>query len=238
MKSKINVNKKNKINIMSKKIILVFVTILSINQFINAQDEINDNLNATDIKFGAKVGLNLATITGDLEGIKGRTSFHLGGMAEIRINEDFVVQPELLYSAQGGKYDEFTLALDYLYLPVMGKYFVSDEFSLEAGPQFGYLLSAKLKDNSSSGDSGGGGTVDTVGRPSKNTSAKRATEDVKEDIKSFDFGLNIGASYILENGINLGLRYYLGLANGNNIEGNDGNFKNSVFQLSVGYFFN
>ncbi len=218
-----------------KKLILVFVAILSITQFVNAQDDIKDNSNKLDIKFGAKAGLNLATITGDLEDINSRTSFHLGGIAEIMINEDFAVQPELLYSAQGGKYDEFTLALDYLYLPIMGKYFVSEEISLEAGPQFGYLLSAKLKDDSSDN---GNGNVNTVSNNSASKQAAADTEDVKEDVKSFDFGLNFGASYILENGINLSLRYYLGLANGNNFEGNDGDFKNSVFQLSIGYFFN
>ena len=218
-----------------KKLILVFVAILSITQFVNAQDDIKDNSNKLDIKFGAKAGLNLATITGDLEDINSRTSFHLGGIAEIMINEDFAVQPELLYSAQGGKYDEFTLALDYLYLPIMGKYFVSEEISLEAGPQFGYLLSAKLKDDSYDN---GNGNVNTVSNNSASKQAAADTEDVKEDVKSFDFGLNFGASYILENGINLSLRYYLGLANGNNFEGNDGDFKNSVFQLSIDYFFN
>ena len=218
-----------------KKLILVLIAILSINQFVNAQDEISDTSGKLDIKFGAKAGLNLATITDDLEGIKGRTSFHFGGVAEIMINKDFAVQPELLYSAQGAKNDESTLALDYIYVPIMAKYFVSEEFSLEAGPQFGYLLSAKLKDDSS-GNGGGNGNTTSKNSASKQVAAN--TEDVKEAVKSFDFGLNVGASYILENGINLSLRYYLGLANGNNLEGNDGDFKNSVFQLSVSYFFN
>jgi len=222
-----------------KKSILVLLTILSINQFVNAQDKVNDSANQLDIKFGAKAGLNLATLSGDLEGVSSRTSFHIGGMAEVMLNDEFAVQPELLYSSQGAKLDDGTLAFNYLNLPIMGKYFVSDEFTIEAGPQFGYLLSAKLKYDSE--DNGGGGTTvdETVGRNAKiNQAAMAETEDVKDDVKSFDYGLNVGASYILENGINISLRYYLGLANGSNFEGNDGKFKNSVFQLSVGYFFN
>lgn len=218
-----------------KKSILVFLTILSINQFVNAQDKVNDSANQLDIKFGAKAGLNLATLSGDLEGVSSRTSFHIGGMAEVMLNDEFAVQPELLYSSQGAKLDDGTLAFNYLNLPIMGKYFVSDEFTIEAGPQFGYLLSAKLKYDSE--DNGGGGG--SINAPARNAKINRVaeTEDIKEDVKSFDYGLNIGASYIIENGINISLRYYLGLANGSNLDG-DGEFKNSVFQLSIGYFFN
>lgn len=220
-----------------RNLLKTLVLIVSISQVLTAQHGMADSSFGTDIKFGAKAGLNFATLTGDLEDVKGRTSFHFGGIAEIIINEEFAVQPELLYSAQGAKYDDATFALDYLYVPIMGKYFINDEFSLEAGPQFGYLLSAKLKDKSS-GNGGNGGNIDTTSRGSQVGEVAASNEDIKDGVKSFDFGLNIGASYILKNGINLSLRYYLGLANGNNLEDNDGDFKNSVFQLSVSYFFN
>ena len=197
----------------------------------------SDSSDPLDFRFGAKAGLNLATLAGDTEGAKSRTSFHFGAVAEIMIKEDLAIQPELLYSAQGAKLDDSTLAFDYLNVPIMAKYFVKEEFTLEAGPQFGYLLSAKLKDDSSA--NGGGNTVspDTTSQRSA-AAVEEATVDVKDDLMSFDFGFNIGASYILENGINLSLRYYIGLANANNFEGGDAKFKNSVLQFSVGYFFN
>lgn len=212
-----------------KKLFLVLITIVGFNQMLMAQDEVTESSNDMVIKFGAKAGLNLATITGDLEDIKSRTSFHIGGVAEIEINEDFAVQPELLYSAQGAKYDGFTLALDYINLPIMAKYFVTEEFSLEAGPQFGFLLSAKLKEDSSSNN--GGGSTNTLGRRAESV-------DVKDSVKSFDYGLNFGASYLVDANIFVSLRYNLGLANGNDFDDSEGDFKNSVFQLSVGYFFN
>lgn len=224
-----------------KKLFTVFAAIAVFNQTIVAQDATN-NLN---LKLGAKAGLNLASITGDLENIKTRTSFHLGGLAEININEDLMVQPELLFSSQGAKYDDFILRLGMLNLPVMAKYYVTEEFSLEAGPYIGFLLSAKLEDNSSSNTNNPTLTpnTETVSLKAKsaseivsNTSVRRA-DDVKESIKSFDIGFGFGAGYRVDSNINVNLRYNLGLANGNDVNASAGDFKNSVIQLSASYFF-
>ena len=176
------------------------------------------NLNAQEVKFGAKAGLNLASITGDeTDGIESRTAFHVGAVAEISVSDKFSVQPELLYSAQGAK-DSFEgidvdAKIDYLNLPIMAKYYVAEGFSLELGPQVGFLLSAKAE--------GGGESI-----------------DFKDETKGIDFGANFGVGYKLESGLNFGARYNLGLSNINDGEGSD-DFKNqnSVIQLSVGYFF-
>ena len=176
------------------------------------------NLNAQEVKFGAKAGLNLASITGDeTDGIESRTAFHVGAVAEISISDKFSVQPELLYSAQGAK-DSFDgidvdAKIDYLNLPIMAKYYVAEGFSLELGPQVGFLLSAKAE--------GGGESI-----------------DFKDETKGIDFGANFGVGYKLESGLNFGARYNLGLSNINDGEDSD-DFKNqnSVIQLSVGYFF-
>ena len=176
------------------------------------------NLNAQEVKFGAKAGLNLASITGDeTDGIESRTAFHVGAVAEISISDKFSVQPELLYSAQGAK-DSFEgidvdAKIDYLNLPIMAKYYVAEGFSLELGPQVGFLLSAKAE--------GGGESI-----------------DFKDETKGIDFGANFGVGYKLESGLNFGARYNLGLSNINDGEDSD-DFKNqnSVIQLSVGYFF-
>ena len=58
-------------------------------------------------------------------------------MAEIPIANRFSFQPELLYSGQGS-----SVNLNYLNIPLMAKYNLTKEFSLEAGPQIGFLLSA------------------------------------------------------------------------------------------------
>lgn len=176
------------------------------------------SVNAQEVTFGAKAGLNLASISGDeTDELDGRTSLHVGAVAEIAISDVFSVQPELLYSAQGAKYEEEgyeeTWKLDYLNLPIMAKYYVAEGFSLEAGPQVGFLMSAKAK-------------------------ADGEEEDLKDFVKGIDFGANVGVGYKMESGLNFGARYNLGLSNVNDGEDAD-DFKNqnSVIQVSVGYFF-
>lgn len=190
-----------------KKVFLVFAIVT-----------LGFTVNAQEVTFGVKAGLNLASIAGDdTDGLDSRTSFHVGGVAEISISEKFSVQPELLYSAQGAKESfegiDIEVNLDYINIPIIAKYYVSEGFSLEAGPQVGFLMSAKAK-------------------------AEGQSEDLKDFVKGIDFGLNFGVGYKLDSGLNFGARYNLGLSNINDGEGSD-EFKNqnSVIQFSVGYFF-
>lgn len=168
------------------------------------------------VSFGAKAGVNFATLTGDVSNFNTRTSFVLGGMAEIQISEKFSFQPELLYSGQGTKSTEdgldVTWKLDYLNIPLMAKYYLAENFSLEVGPQLGILLSSKA-------DAGG------------------QSVDMKDMTESIDFGANFGLGYKLDNGFNFGARYNLGLSNIAKDSG-DAKVKNGVFQITVGYFFN
>lgn len=193
-------------------------------------------IQAQDVKFGAKAGLNLANITGDVEDNSMKLALHLGGMAEIKISETFAVQPELLYSALGTKFPDGKLALNYLVLPLMAKFSVTDNLTLEAGPQFGYLLSAKDKyDDLEDEDFP---TITAKNSASSKTQTTMASPvDVKEYFKSFDLGGAIGASYLLNNGMNLSVRYIMGLSNTIKYDESDFKFKNSVFQFSVGYYF-
>lgn len=176
------------------------------------------------ISFGAKAGVNFAKLTGDIANAKSRTSFVFGAMAEIPITEKFSFQPELLYSSQGAKGEETDfdgtykeeLKFDYLNLPLMAKYYVAENFSLEVGPQIGFLLSAK----------------EEYDYPDESGS-----EDVKDSLESIDFVLNFGLGYKLDNGLNFGARYNLGLSN--IAKGPDaGKVRNGLFQITVGYFFN
>ncbi len=195
--------------------------------------------NAQDIKFGAKTGLNFANVSS--EKASSRMSFHLGAMAEIKLNEQFAIQPELLYSSQGFKVKgvkeqdtmygqevnykgDITAKMTYINVPVMAKYFVMEGVSLEVGPQLGILVGATGSMDNVKADAGYG---------TLNINPK--DEDVKDDFNSIDFGLNFGASYTFNN-IYAGLRYNLGLTD--IVKDNRGDaVKNGVFQLSVGYFF-
>lgn len=167
------------------------------------------NVNAQEIKFGAKSGFNFSTVNGsNTNNIDYVTSYHVGVVSEIPISEKFSFQPEIMYSRQGYSFNDDIVALNYLNIPLMGKYYVTKGLSLEAGPQIGFLLSAKNEKT-----------------------------DVKDSFKTVDFGVNFGLGYKLENGLNFGVRYNLGLTDINNIEGSSSKNKNGVFQVSVGYFF-
>ena len=61
-----------------------------------------------EIKFGAKVGLNLSNLRGDypagIDEHNAKIGFNIGGFAEYEINDKFTLQPELLFSTQGNTY--------------------------------------------------------------------------------------------------------------------------------------
>jgi opacity protein-like surface antigen len=188
---------------------------------------------AQDMNFGVKAGANLANLSGDLEDAKSLFGAHVGAFVEFKFTDNMAFQPELLYSMQGAKEEvsetimgftangESTYKLGYLNIPLMFKYYATEALYIEAGPQVGFLMSAKEEWSYSSnvpGDENGSGE-----------------EDIKEGMKSIDFGLNIGAGYYVTDNLSLGLRYNFGLSN---ISDSD-NFemKNGVFQFSVGYKF-
>ncbi len=59
-------------------------------------------------------------------------------------------------------------------------------------------------------------------------------------MKGTDFGVNLGLGYKMENGLNFGARYNLGLSDNldvDDFEAEGAEYKNSVIQISVGYFF-
>jgi long-subunit fatty acid transport protein len=194
--------------------------------------------NAQDVKFGAKAGLNMTSIAGDTSDfgdVSSKIGFQVGVFAEIKISDKFAIQPELLYSAQGAKASyvdtykvggfnvdvnvKATQKLAYLNIPVMAKYFVAEGFSLEAGLQIGFLMSANREDTKSAF-----GLSDTD------------SYDNKELFNSTDFAFNVGAGYDITENINLGLRYSIGLSNILKDSG-DNKINNSNFALALGYKF-
>ena len=172
--------------------------------------------------FGAKAGLNLANVSGDVEDNKSLTAFHIGAVAEFEISDQFSFQPELVYSIQGAAYETELLGttfegkevLSYLNIPLMAKYYVAEGFSLQAGPQIGFLMSAK----SEFGDE---------------------DDDIKDDTKGVDFALGFGAGYKMDSGLFFDARYNLGLSDlvDERDDDDDNRVKNSVISLSVGYSF-
>lgn len=217
-----------------KKITLTLLGLVAISTSAVAQQE---------VKFGPKTGVNIANISGkDAIDNNMLIGFHVGVFAEIRFNEKFAVQPEILYSAQGAKREgtrnvmgvnvttNTTSKIDYINVPIMAKYYIAPSFAVEAGPYVGFLMSAKTE-----------GTINSMG---ENVSIE---SDDKDFSNSIDFGVGAGASFNLDNGFFIGARYNLGLSNVGkdntlnfgdvdiNVEALD--TKNAVIQVSVGYKF-
>lgn len=187
------------------------------------------SVNSQETHFGLKAGVNLASIGGDdTEDVDGRTGFHVGAVAEFMLNEQFGIQPELLYSMQGAETEDsesgfdyrYELKLDYISLPILAKYKFTPGFSVHLGPQVSYLLSAEAEYE----ESFGGQTIS-------------GTEDMKDFTNDIDFGVAGGLGYQLDMGVFFNARYYLGLSNINEEGDSDYSQQNNVFQLSVGYMF-
>ncbi|WP_282088403.1 outer membrane beta-barrel protein [Aquimarina algiphila] len=105
-----------------------------------------------DVVFGIKAGLNFSKFGKDVDA-DGRTSLFIGGLADITLdNEQFHIQPEILYSSEGSE----DLEANFIRVLGVGKYYPMDELSLEAGPQFGFLISGDeaVEDNAKSFDYG------------------------------------------------------------------------------------
>jgi hypothetical protein len=176
---------------------------------------------------GLKAGLNLANFGGDVENTDMRASFHFGGYVTFSLADKITLQPELLYNSVGAKYDfvesddffgdikwEGAFKLNYLSLPVMFGYNISDNFSIQAGPQLGFILSAKDE-----------------GEASVDGFTESYDDDIKDGLKGTDFGFNFGIGLNFGK-LNASARYSLGLSNVND---GTGDIKNNVIQLSIGY---
>ncbi|WP_350287045.1 porin family protein [uncultured Croceitalea sp.] len=82
--------------------------------------------------FAAKAGINNVTFDFDGFGSESELGFYLGGSYTFETSGVIQIEPSLLVSIV----DDLTS----LYIPVMAKYPLSEQFNLQAGPQINYLL--------------------------------------------------------------------------------------------------
>jgi opacity protein-like surface antigen len=149
---------------------------------------------------GIKGGVNIANVGGDdaPDGTSSRTGFQGGLFIGKHVSPNIGFRLEGLYVQKGAKADvdngvggtvEVTEKLDYIEFPILFVYtFPAGEkmdFNLFAGPTLGFNMSAKVEDT-----------------------------DIKDSIKSFEFGAAIGAGIERKlasgKGLGLDVRYSLG----------------------------
>jgi hypothetical protein len=187
-----------KINIM-KKLCVAFLAMGAV------------NLAIAQTNFGIKAGYNSASVqVSDGADWDSKSGFHIGGLAHIHVASKFAVQPEVVFSTQGGERSNSELKLNYVNVPVLAQYMVADGFRLQTGPQFGFLVSAEQE----------------VGD---------LEIDIDDVYDAFDFSWSFGAGYLFDNGLGIDARYNLGLTNIS--DDSDFEAKNRVFQVGLFYQF-
>lgn len=164
---------------------------------------------AQSIRFGIKAGANFSNIDAEDIETDNMTSWHAGAVLELNVLPNFSIQPEAMYSSQGAKVegpDDFKL--DYISVPVLARFYIlPDLLSLDAGPQFSFLMNDNFAD------------FDGIG------------EDFKA--KNFDFAVIGGATVNITDSFFGSARYVIGLTEASE----EAKVTNKVIQLSVGYRF-
>lgn len=149
------------------------------------------------VKTGAKGGLNFGSISEG--GYETRTGFVVGGFAKFSIPDSpLSIQPEALYSQQGGVRNGNEVRIDYLQVPVLFKLALSQgetvEPNLFVGPYAGLRLIAEQD----------GGTGGLFGSGS----------NIENQTESVDYGFAFGGGLDIEVGnsiFTMDVRYVLGM---------------------------
>jgi hypothetical protein len=178
--------------------------------------------------FGITGGVNMAKMTGDDVEVPGYDQTFIMGIAgglfaNMPIGEGLAFRPEVLYSQTGGKWeagdDYYKMIFSYIGVPLMLQYTIAAGDALGillmGGGYFGYNISAQEKWDI------GGVTGD---------------DDV-EDVNSIDYGLVFGGGVVINNMIEIFVRYSMGLADVPDEEGVELDIKNSAIEIRGGFRF-
>lgn len=223
-----------KLKIMKKLLLVASVVLMGV------------GVNAQEFRFGPKAGFAMSTMKIDekqddlgARKMSPKYTFYIGGMAEYKINDNFGLQAEVLYSPLGAKEkidginagvvfvgEQTKVELGTILVPVSAKYFFTENISVAAGANFGVILTAKQKTVVGSDFI----SIDVEG---ENGSGE---VDIKKDIKKLNIAPFVGVEYMLENGLFFDARYSLGVSNLSN-DGSGGKVTNSFAQIGVGFKF-
>lgn len=170
---------------------------------------------AQGLDLGIKAGANFANIS-DASNFDSKTGFTAGIFLGVKFSEKFAIQPELLYSQQGGDFEFGDFDLSYVNIPVIFKYYLFHGLNIQAGPQFGFVVDDKI-------------SFDAIG------------DGVSEGVKTNDFDVSgvVGLGYDLPLGLRISARYNFGLTDVFEEGGKavDVGGKNSVISLALGLSF-
>lgn len=193
--------------------------------------------------FGLRAGVNFTNLNGedangdDLD-YKIKTGFHIGVNAEVPIAPEFYLQPGVLFSTKGIKYDDdddvtlnisyIEIPINFLYKPVLG----TGKLLLGVGPYVGFGIGGKWENKDAD-----------MERDVKFENEITLTQYGSGDpyVKRLDVGGNLLAGYEFSNKFSIQLNAQLGMtdiaSHVENDSDNDGKMKNTGFGVSLGYRF-
>ncbi|MGK7389026.1 MAG: porin family protein [Candidatus Cyclobacteriaceae bacterium M2_1C_046] len=162
---------------------------------------------------GITAGINFSNLTGDIDTVTFKLGFQAGALVEFQVGGNLFIQPELVFTLQGAIDNddpEQKVSLNYVALPVMVKYFISEGFNLQIGPRVAVLAMAQT----------------TIGE---------TDYQIKDQLASTDIGIISGIGYQKKN-FKASVRYYHGLTDIKEADNQD--ISNQAIEFSLGYFFN
>lgn len=182
-------------------------------------------------QFGLKGGMNISSVSDDgFDDTKSKIGYYGGVFVNIPANEMFSIQPEVIYNNLGsevkwtflGNNYSRKLNLNYISVPVMFQFKATPQFHLEAGPEFGFLVSADTKTTRN------------------NSSSSSITELDKNDFNSFNMGVGLGAGFDITKNFGINARYVAGFSDitkPNSDPSTNAKNKNNTFQVGASFKF-
>lgn len=179
-------------------------------------------------QFGIKGGMNVSSISDDgYDDTKSKVGYYGGVFVNIPASESFSIQPEVIYNNLGSEVKGTVLGnsysqklnLNYITVPVMFQYKATPQFYLEAGPEFGFLVSADSK-------------------TTWNNSTSTAELD-KDNFNNFNMGVGLGAGFDITKNVGINARYVAGFSDITKESGpsTDAKNKNNTFQVGLNFKF-
>ena len=169
-----------------KKVFIIGLCVIAMFSQANAQT-----------KFSVQGGLNLMQMKASAMGLSiefdADAALNLGVIADFKGTDNFNLRSGLLYNGNTSSLtfegEKQKATVNYLSVPLQGRFKVSEGLYAIAGPQISFLLSAKERYDGST------------------------SEDLKEAVKSSSFSGLFGAEYQLSDKFRLGINYTAGLSN-------------------------
>ena len=196
---------------MKKMMMMAVLAIVAMTA--NAQNTLRENGTFT---LQPKVGLGIGFLSGDwssASGVDRKSRFGVlaGVEGEYYVNDWFSAALGVNYAQQGWKFKgggiSETTKLDYLNIPIVGNFYITEGLALKTGVQLGCLLSAKEE-----------------------------STNVKDDYEKMNISIPIGISGEYKNFV-LDVRYNISLTKINKNSNSENKYRSDLFQITLGYKF-